>query len=646
MRLVWLTLEAGVRAGLSKGVWVLLLFGTLSVEAELPALIPREVLFGNQERFSPKISPDGTKLGYLAAHEGVMSVWVKTLGNEAADQVVVQDPQASVMDFFWQADGEHLLYLKDHDGNQNWHIFQTHLPSKNTRDLTAFIGVRAQLIGVNEAFPDQILVTMNLRDRGVSDVYRINLQHGGVLLDTENVGDVVNWVVDATFQVRGAMAGLEDGSTEVRVRNDGRSVWRRVLRWGASEGPGALHGFTADSKGLFIATSLEANATRLLEVDVATGKRKVIVEDPTQDVAGVMVNPATRQLEAVQIAKLRDEWVVLDGSIQAHFDELKRVRNADFLVSNRDRSGRFWVVSYQGADTGGAHYLYDKQTRRSSLLFFVRPAMDKVTLSAVKPVSFTARDGILLQGYLTLPPGVESKNLPTVVVVHAGPWARDSFLMSNEAQWLANRGYAVLQVNYRGSAGFGKAHLLAGDKEWGGKMLDDLVDAKNWAVKEGLADTRRVGIYGASYGGYAVLAALAFAPHEFACGVDLFGPSNLSTLVKSVPERFRLTRAMFERRIGNPESESDFLKSRSPLFKADRITKPLMIAQGALASQTEVEETKDLVAAIKKRGGFVDAMVFEDEATGFSKMTTALKFYGACEQFLAKHLGGRSAPAK
>lgn len=633
-------------SGLFRGLCFLLGFGFLGLEAEPPALIPREVLFGRVERFLPKISADGTKMGYLAPHDGVMSIWIRSLAKGDADQVAVHDAQAPVIDFYWQADGEHLLYVKDHDGKQDWHIFQTHLLSTNTRDLTPFLGVRARLVAADFAFPDQILVAMNLRDRAVSDVYRINLHHGGVLLDTENVGDIVSWGVDAKFQVRAAMAGLEDGSTEVRVRDDSRSVWRRVLRWGSAEGPGALHGFTADSKGLLIATSLEANAIRLMEVDVATGKRQVIAEDPAYDVTGLMVNPTTRRLEAAQISKLRDEWVVLDPAIKVHFDALKLVRNADFLVSSRDRSDRFWVVGYQGGDTGVAHYLYDKEKKRASLLFSGRPELDKTTLSKVKPISFSARDGVLLQGYLTVPSGLEAKNLPMVVAVHAGPWARDGFLMSNDAQWLANRGYAVLQVNYRGSAGFGKAHLRAGDKEWGGKMLEDLVDAKNWAVADGVADSRRVGIYGASYGGYAVLAAMAFSPHEFACGVDLFGPSNLITLVKSVPEHFRWTRTLFEHRLGNPESEADLLKSRSPLFKADRITKPLLIAQGALDPQARVEETETLVASVKKSGGVVDYMVFEDEANGFSKMANALKFYGVCEQFLAKHLGGRYAPAK
>lgn len=575
-----------------------------------------------------------------------MSLWVRTLGQEDSDQLVVQDPQTGVVDFFWQADGEHLLFVKDHDGKQNWHIYQTHIPSKNIRDLTAFMGVRARLIAADYSFPDQILVSMNLRNRAVSDVYRINLRHGGVLLDTENVGDVLSWVVDATFQVRGAMAGLEDGSTEVRVRDDVRSVWRRVLRWGAAEDIGDLHGFTADSKGLLVTTSLEANATRLLEVDVASGKYKVIAEDPTFDVTGLMINPTTRQLEALQISKLRDEWDLREPAIQLHFDELKKVRAADFFVANRDRSDRFWVVGYQGADTAVAYYLYDKETRRASLLFSGRPELDKVTLSSVKMVSFPAKDGLLLRGYLTLPAGVEPKNLPMVVTVHDGPWARDGFLFSNEAQWLANRGYAVLQVNYRGSVGFGKAHMQAGDREWGGKMLEDLVEAKQWAVAEGFADAQRVGVYGAGYGGYAVLSALAFMPHEFACGIDLFGPSNLSTFVKSIPERFRLIRTMFERRVGNPDSESEFLKSRSPLFRADRIRKPLLIAQGALDSRSPSEETQALVTAVKKGGGVVEVIVFEDEANGFSTAANALKFYGTCERFLAKHLGGRSPTSK
>ncbi len=641
MRHSLLSKATGPVAAVIHGLWVLAHLGFAGIRAEPPPLIPREVIFAGIERFSPKISPDGTKLGYLGLHEGVMTVWIKALGKQEADQVAVRDPRTAVVDFAWQADGEHLLYVKDHDGRQNWHIYQTHMQSQNTRDLTPFMGVRARLVASEHAFPNQILVAMNLRDRTVSDVYRINLQHGGVLLDTENVGDVTQWAVDANFQVRGAMATLEDGSTEVRVRDDARSLWRRVLRWGAAEGPGALHGFSADSKSLMISTSLEANATRLIRVDLGTGKREVLAEDPTQDVTGLMINPSTRVLEAVQISRLREEWLVLDPMLKPHFEALKAVRDADFLVLSRDRSDRRWIVSYQGGDTGVTHYLYEKDSKSPSMVLSGRPLIEKLKLSSVKTISFAARDGLLLQGYLTLPSGLEPRNLPMIVAVHAGPWARDGFLLNNEAQWLANRGYAVMQVNYRGSAGFGKRHLQAGEKEWGGKMLEDLLDAKNWAVKEGYADSRRVGIYGASYGGYAVLAALAFAPREFACGVDLFGPSNLTTLVESVPEKLRFARGLFERRVGNPRLEPEFFQNRSPLFKADRIIKPLLIAQGSLDTQARLEETNALVAAARKSGASIEYLVFEDEGNGFSNMANALKFYSACEQFLSKHLGGR-----
>jgi len=614
--------------------------------AEPAPLIEREVLFGGATRFSPRLSPDGKSVGYLGVHEGLMSVWVRSAGGEGADRVVLQDPKMPILDFMWQADGEHMLYLKDSDGHQNWHIYQTHLPSKNIRDLTAFVGVKAKFVAVDPRIPDQILVGMNLRDRGVFDVYRINLRHGGVLLDTENVGDVTTWAVDGAMQVRGALAVLEDGATEIRARDDTRSVWRRVLRWGVGEGFGALHGFSEGGGSLYVSSGLEANSARLLEVEIGSGKRKVLAEDPVFDVTGLMTGVTNRQLQAVQYARAREHWEPLDGSVAADYETLRAGIKVDFSVISRDAQDRRWLVASQGGNMPLTYQLYDRSTKTLGALFSSRPGLLESQLAEVRVISFAARDGLVLHGYLTVPRGVEARGLPMVILVHPGPWARDSWVFHNEAQWLANRGYAVLQINYRGSTGFGKSHMQAGEREWGGKMLEDLVDGKNWAVGQGVADGKRVGIYGASYGGYAVLAALAFTPFEFACGVDLFGPSNLGSLVASVPSQFKLTRGLFEKRVGSPEADAEALKNRSPLFSAGRIVRPLLVVQGGMDQQAGREETERLVAQVRAGGNPAEYLIFPDEASGFSKLPNAMKFYATAEQFLAKHLGGRLQPTK
>ena len=628
-------------------VWALAgaLSGVPEAEAAPDPLLAREALFVSADHFPPKISPDGKKIAYLALHQGVASLWLKTLGSTEADEVVIHDPRAPILDFLWQTDSEHLLFFKDSDGGQNWHVYQTHLGSRNVRDLTAFFGVKARLVAADSRFPDQILVAMNLRERALSDIYRINLRHGGVLLDTEAVGDVVSWVADGAMQIRGALAVLPDGSTEIRARDDVRSVWHRVMRWPAADGGGSVHGFSPDGKSLYVTTAADANATRLLQVDVVTGKRTVLAEDPIFDVGGVMLGPVQKEPQAVLFSKEREEWRPLTEALKPDFEAVRAAVPGDVQVLSRDAADRRWVVSSQAGHLPASYHLFDRSGKRAELLFTSRESLTNLPFAEVQPFSFNSRDGLKLHGYRTLPRGVEPKALPTVLLVHAGPWLRDGWQFNNEVQWLANRGYAVVQLNYRGSSGFGRAHMAAGEREWGGKMLEDLVDAKNWAVNEGFADAKRVGIYGMNYGGYAVLSAMAFAPLEFACGVDLFGPSDLAALVNSIPPSLKITRGLFEKRVGSPEADEALLKARSPLFHAERIARPVLVAQGGKDPQTRAEDTERWVAQTRRGGVSVEYLNFPEETSGFSTAANVLKFYEAAEAFLAKHLGGRALPA-
>ncbi|MBI4462785.1 MAG: S9 family peptidase, partial [Acidobacteria bacterium] len=481
------------------------------VLAQLPELIPRDVLLGNPERAAPQLSPDGKKLAYLAPDKGVLNVWVRTVG-QTDDQVVTADKKRGIRIFFWQEDSEHILYMQDFEGDENWHLYQANLKTKLTRDLTPFQGIQARPHDPDPDFPDQILVEINARDRRLHDVHRIDLKTGAVELDTENPGDVAGWTADNDLQVRAAHIFTPDGGTLIRVRDGNDDPWRDFQRWSADETFGGVVGFTPDNKGVRLISSVDANAARLVEVDLATGKTTVLAEDPQYDVGGVMVHPRTRKVEAVQFIRARREWQILDKSLQADFDALKKVRDGDFSVSSRDLADKTWLVSYIVDDGPVSYYAYDRTSKQATLLFTNRPQLEKYKLAKMKPISYQVRDGLTIHGYLTLPVGVEPKNLPMVLNVHGGPWGRDVWGLDNEAQWLANRGYAVLQVNFRGSTGYGKKFVNAGDREWAGRMHDDLIDGVNWAIQQGYADPKKTCIMGGSYGGYATLVGVAFTP--------------------------------------------------------------------------------------------------------------------------------------
>jgi dipeptidyl aminopeptidase/acylaminoacyl peptidase len=354
-----------------------------------------------------------------------------------------------------------------------------------------------------------------------------------------------------------------------------------------------------------------------------------------------MVNPDTYEPEAVSFARERNEWQVLDPAIKKDLDAVAKIHEGDFDVLSRDDADRVWTVLFTVDNGPVPFYAYDRAAGKATFMFYSRPALKKYTLARMEPISFNARDGLTIHGYLSCPPGVPKKNLPMVLNVHGGPWYRDTWGYNPEAQWLANRGYACLQVNFRGSVGYGKAFINAGDKEWGGKMHDDLIDAVNWAVAEGIADPKRIAIYGGSYGGYAALVGATFTPDVFAAAVDLVGPSNLVSFLETVPPYWAAAREIFHKRIGNPETEQEFLKSRSPLFKVDAIRIPMLIAQGANDPRVNKAESEQIVAAMQAKGLDHQYMLFEDEGHGLLKPENRIKFYAAAEKFLAKHIGGR-----
>jgi dipeptidyl aminopeptidase/acylaminoacyl peptidase len=603
-------------------------------------LIPRSVLFGNPERSSPEISPDGTMLAYLAPDQGVLNVWVRTLG-KSDDRVITEDRKRGIRNLAWEYDSKNILYTQDQNGDENWRVYQTNVANKKTRDLTPYEKVRADIVALEPSQPDTVLVQLNKRDPKVFDVYRINLNSGELKLDTENPGDVSGWQTDHDLQVRAAQVTTDDGGTIIRVRDDAKSPWRDLIKWGAEETLGGVQGFSTDNKAVMVISSLEANAARLVAVDVATGKRTVLAEDPQFDVSLVVTHPKTSKLEAVVFLRERRDFQILDKSLQPDFDAIRKIRTADISNISRDLADDRWIVTLEGDDAPVYYYLYERATKKATLLFSNRPALEKYNLAKVKPFEYKARDGMTIYGYLTTPSGSEAKGLPMVIFPHGGPWARDLWGYDPYAQWLANRGYAVLQPNFRSSTGYGKKYLNAGDRQWAGTMRTDLLDAKDWAVKQGVADAAKVCIMGGSYGGYATLAGVSYTPDAFACGVDIVGPSNLNTLLKTIPPYWSTLLSVFHKRMGEDE---EFLKSQSPLFRADQIKAPLLIGQGANDPRVNKAESDQIVAAMRKNEKPVEYYVFPDEGHGFARPENRMAFNAASEKFLAQYLGGRFEP--
>ena len=611
---------------------------------QLPPLIPRETLFGNPERTRPQLSPDGKYLAYIAPDEkNVLQVWLRTVGQED-DRKLTDDQKRGIRMYFWTYNADQLIYLQDSDGDENFHLYLVNIQSNIVRDLTPFQGVKAQLVEIDPELPDKVLVGLNLNDRQKFDVYRIDLNNGAVEFDTENPGNIVSWTADAKFQIRAATAATPDGGYELLFRETLDAPWETLRHWGPDEQGGAV-GFSADNQTLYVIGSHDANAQRLLAFDLATREETVMAEDEQYDVGGILTHPTTRVIQAVSFDKDKVEWQIVDESIAADFEAIAQVRDGEFGVTSRDLADKNWLVAYTTDDGPVYYYAYNRESKSSTLLFSNQPKLEELSLASMEPVAYEARDGLTIHGYLTIPVGLEPKNLPTVLLVHGGPWARDTWGYSPIVQWLANRGYAVLQVNFRGSTGYGKAFLNAGNRQWAATMHDDLIDGVNWLVKQGIADPEKIAIMGGSYGGYATLVGLTYTPDVFAAGVDIVGPSNLVTLMKSIPPYWAPLLANMYHRVGNLETEEEFLKSRSPLFFVDKIQKPLLIGQGANDPRVKQAESEQIVEAMKQAGKPVEYALYTDEGHGFARPENRLHFFAIAEEFLAKYLGGRFEPA-
>lgn len=607
-------------------------------------LIPREVLFGNPERVSPSLSPDGTKLGFVAPEDGVLNVWVGPADRPSEARAVTHDRDRGIRTYSFCHDDRTLVYLQDTEGDENWRLYALDLASGESQLVTPGTDVHAMVLAHNRWHPTSMLVGLNADNPQLHDVYRYDLA-AGTLEKVETNPGYAAWLIDSELRVRGGFAMTDDGGGVTLLRDPDTGADKPWLEVGPEDvATTGVLGFSRDGSVAYLASSIGANASRLLRVDLATGEETVLAEDPDYDLAKVVADPETLEPQSVVFLADRERWVHLDPALGAEIDGLRARLRGEVGISRSVRSDRRWLITDVPSD-GPAHYhVYDRDTGELTFLFAHMPALDDYTLAPMEPFTFTARDGLTIHGYVTFPPEVARSGLPAVLNVHGGPWARDTWGYDPEAQWFANRGYVCVQVNFRGSVGYGKAFGNAGDKEWGRAMHTDLLDAVDHCVGQGWIDPDRVGIYGGSYGGYAALVGATFTPDTFRCAVDMVGPSNLLTLLTSVPEYWKPQLAFMHAKVGNPETEREMLWERSPLSRVADIRIPVLVAQGKNDPRVKVAEADQIVGALRDNGLDHEYLLFEDEGHGLAKPQNRERFYAAAEAFLATHLGGRQQP--
>lgn len=616
------------------------------------SLIPRSTLFGNPDRASPQISPDGKQIAFLAPVDNVLNVWVGPVEDPAAAKAVTKDSGRGIRRYFWAFTNQNIIYLQDKGGDENWRVYSVDLKNNEVKDLTPLDGVNAQIEEVSYKTPDEILVGLNDRDKKAHDLHRINIKTGERKLVAQNNDGYAGYIVNLDYKPTFASKMTPDGGSELfTVGADGGSP-KSFLKIGFDDVT-TTQPFALDKTGktLYMADSRGRNTGAMVAMNVDDQKTTVLGEDAKADVSGILLHPTEHTLQAFSTNYERTKWTLVDKSIQSDFDYLRTVADGDFNVGSRTLDDKQWIVSYMMDNGPVRFYRYDRGAKKAAFLFTNNQKLEKVKLAKMQPTVIKSRDGMDMVCYLTLPAAEgdvkkPAKPLPTVLLVHGGPYARDQWGYNSMHQWLGDRGYAVLSVNYRGSTGFGKNFVNASTKEWAGKMHDDLIDAMKWVVKEGVADEKKTAIMGGSYGGYATLVGLTFTPDTFACGVDIVGPSNLVTLLSTIPPYWAPMIEMFTTRVGDHRTEEgrSFLAQRSPLTFVDRIKKPLLIGQGANDPRVKQAESDQIVKAMTEKKIPVTYVLYPDEGHGFARPENRMSFYAVTEAFLAQHIGGKVEP--
>jgi len=640
-------------------------------------LIPRAVLFGNPDKRAGAVSHDGKWVSWIAPDEkGVMNVFVAPRSTPDRARAVTRDSSRGIRTYMWAYDNAHVLYMQDQGGDENWKVYAVNVnhPDRSARDLTPFESIpgpdggpitlptgkplrpAARIQAVSERHPGTVVVGLNNRNPQYHDLYTLDLATGKLELLLQN-DEYAQFVLDDDFNVRIGAAPNAGGGVDYARNTAGKGetpTWKPFMSVGLEDAQSTEPiGFDKSGNTLYMTDGRTTNTTALVAVDWATGKSTVLAQDPRVDVGGVMEDPRTGKVQAAAFEWDRQRWQVLDSSIKGDLDYLRTVADGEVTVASRTSDDGTWLVGYTVDNGPQRAYLYDRSVKKATLLYTNNKRLENQPLVRMQPVVIKSRDGMDLVSYLTLPPGSDADGngvpdapVPMVLNVHGGPWARDSWGFNPTAQWLSNRGYACLEVNFRASTGFGKKFLNAGNLQWAGTMHDDLIDAVNWAVDKRVARKDKVAIMGGSYGGYATLVGLTFTPDVFACGVDIVGPTNLNTLLKSIPPHWAPMMETMARQVGDPRTPEGqkFLESRSPLTFVDRISKPLLIGQGYNDPRVKYMEAEQIVNAMKAKNLPVTYVVYPDEGHGFQRPQNRMSFYAVAEAFLSQHLGGRMEP--
>jgi dipeptidyl aminopeptidase/acylaminoacyl peptidase len=606
-------------------------------------LIPRRALFGNPDKASVQISPNGLFISYLAPLDGIMNVWVAPRDQLNATRPMTRDTRRGIRFYRWAFNNDHLLFGQDSDGDENWHLYSVGLADGVVKELTSFPGVQARLEKLSPKFPNEAVVSLNNRDLRWHDLYRVDLRSGASSLLLQNPGYGA-FFLDDELCVRLATRMTPEGGLDILAGGSGNwAVWDRV----PPEDAVTTRPLLLDRTGgiLFMRDSRGRNTSALVARDLVNGDATVLAEDPRADLQDVLYDPREQAVQAASFVYDRKHWVILEPSIAEDMGFLHKLADCDVEIPSRSFDGRYWIVLCRVDNGPVRFYLYDRQRQSGEFLFTNRAVLERQPLATMRSTIIRSRDGLDLVSYYTLPYG-QDRPLPMVLIPHGGPYSRDFWGFNSWHQWLANRGYAVMSTNFRGSTGFGKAFTNAGDLEWGGKILNDQIDAVLWAIAEGIADRNKVAIMGASFGGYSALAGLTFTPEFFACGIDIVGPSNLVTLLQSIPPYWQSMLEMFTTRVGDHRTEEGkaLLSRHSPLTYTSEIKRPLLIGHGANDPRVKQAESDQIVQAMRDRHIPVTYVVYPDEGHGFVRPANSLSFNAIAEAFLAKYLGGRVEP--
>ncbi|MFO1302486.1 MAG: S9 family peptidase [Burkholderiales bacterium] len=600
--------------------------------------LPLRDFFRNPNETAFQVSPDGRYLAWLAPYERRLNVFVRPL--DGGDPVrVTSETARDIGGYFWK--GERIVYVKDFGGDENFHVVTVDRTGGDARDLTPGEHVKADVVDILEDDDAHLIVSHNRRDASVFDVFRVELATGKETLIAENPGNIVSWGTDHEGRLR--VATTTDGvNTSLLYRDREDEPFRAIVTTSFKETVSPLF-FTFDNARLYVASNRGRDKSAIFELDPATAKEgALLAESDEADVDGLTYSHKRKVLTTARWTTWKTQRKFFDAETEGMFaDVTARLPGYEITFTSHDRAENKFVVAATSDRTPGKRYLYDKAAGTLTLLADIAPWLPEDALAPMKPIAYTSRDGLAIHGYLTLPQGAEPRHLPVVVNVHGGPWHRDVWGYNPEVQFLANRGYAVLQVNFRGSTGYGRAFWEASFREWGRKMQDDITDGVRWLIGEGIADPARVAIYGGSYGGYATLAGLAFTPDVYACGIDYVGVSNLMTFMKAIPPYWKPMLAMLQEMVGDMEKDEAMLRAASPVFSADKIVAPLLIAQGAKDPRVVKSESDQMVEAMRKRGVEVEYIVKDNEGHGFRNEENRFEFYEAMERFLDRHLQPR-----